>query len=162
MKTLKTYAYLPEALLDKSRLDDAGMDAFVSGENTGTIGYGGMFNEISLQVADEDFEKAREVLQARPQPLTDDADTGNGSAPAVTEPEVPHPAAWKFFLGGGAVMILFVALLSLFTVVVGGNVELDIGGLLFLFFCGGLFGLVARVFYVRGLERGRQWADERG
>ncbi len=62
MVTLKRYSNLTEADEDKALLEAAGIPAFLAGENITTAGYGGILNELRLQVAEADLERARHVL----------------------------------------------------------------------------------------------------
>jgi hypothetical protein len=74
MKTLKTYGSLPETLIDKSRLEDAGLSPIIQGENSGSIGYGGLFGAITIEVPDEEWERAVAILEEPPHPLPDNSE----------------------------------------------------------------------------------------
>jgi len=158
MRSLKTFSGLPEAFLQKSRLADAGIETFVAGENTGTIGYGGAFNEIRLLVAEEDWDRALALLDAPPEALPPDAEiegTPPPGSPAL-HPRTLEPPVLPYFVTGGFSLLLLFSLLAVISIALGGRVEGNFGGLLALFLTGGFLGVVARVFYVRGLRRGRK------
>ena len=74
MITLRKYFDVVKAEMDKSLLESAGIPAFVAGENSAAIGYGGIIGELRLQVDDADAERARETLRENQDatPLTDD------------------------------------------------------------------------------------------
>src|ERR1039457_6242445 len=74
MTTLRKYLDVVKAEMDKSLLEAAGIPAFIAGENSASIGYGGSLAEVRLQVQDTDVDRARQVLQDNQEatPLTDD------------------------------------------------------------------------------------------
>src|ERR1035438_2183057 len=74
MTTLRKYLDVVKAEMDKSLLEAAGIPAFIAGENSASIGYGGVIAEIHLQVQDADVNRARQVLQDNQEapPLSDD------------------------------------------------------------------------------------------
>jgi lipoprotein NlpI len=74
MTTLRKHFDLVKAEMDKSLLEAAGIQAFIAGENSASIGYGGIIAEIHLQVQDADVDRARQVLQDNKEatPLSDD------------------------------------------------------------------------------------------
>jgi hypothetical protein len=143
MVTIKTYCYLPDAFLDKSRLEDVGIIACIPDEQTATIGLGPGFQWIRLQVASEDKDAAEKIifttapkLQAPSDDKTINHGTNSGSV-------------WQYFLGGGIIMALGYAMLGLLSVTTGNHLTFDIGLILSLFVNGGLFGLIFRVFRMR-------------
>jgi len=161
MRSVKIYSFLADALLEKSRLTDAGIECFVSGENAASSGYGGFLSEIRLCVADEDFAEAARVLSEQPEALPADAEF---EAPALAasppEPAVPEPSAMACFLGGGFAMLLLFGFLTLLAIAGGGSVRCDAGFLFGVFIVGGLLGSAARAFYIRGLRRGARNARD--
>ena len=63
MITIATYYNFTKAELDKTRLEDSRIEAFIADEAKSTIGYGpAMIGGVRLQVRDEDAERARAVL----------------------------------------------------------------------------------------------------
>lgn len=62
--TVGQYADLPEALVSRAVLEEAGIRSFLSDENTVSVGWGfsNAMGGIRLQVAAEDEKAAREVL----------------------------------------------------------------------------------------------------
>ena len=63
MTTIKTYASVIQADMDKSLLEAAGIEAFLADENSAAIGYGPIVEPLRLQVQDADAEKARNLLK---------------------------------------------------------------------------------------------------
>lgn len=74
MVTFRRYLDLNQAERDKSLLDAAGIPAFLAGENSASIGYGGITGELRLQVREADADHARRVLDEQEgfTPLPDD------------------------------------------------------------------------------------------
>jgi Putative prokaryotic signal transducing protein len=74
MITLRRYTDLGQAELDKSVLEAAGIPAFLAGENSASVGYGGVLGELRLQVQEADADRARRVLDEHEgfTPLPDD------------------------------------------------------------------------------------------
>ena len=64
MKTIATFTWLPEADALCMRLGAEGIEAFVPDQHTATANalYGNAIGGIRVQVADEDVERAREIL----------------------------------------------------------------------------------------------------
>lgn len=82
MITVGTYFNIAKAQLDKTRLEDSHVPAFIADEAMSTIGYGpAMIGGARLQVCDEDAERARAIL-AEPAglPLPDNAEFESGGA----------------------------------------------------------------------------------
>lgn len=157
MRTLKTFSGLPEAFLQKSRLADAGIETFLAGENSGTMGLGGALNEIRLLVTEADWDRAQALLDAPPEPLPPDAEiegTHPGGRPA-RHPRELEPPVLPYFVTGGFSLLLLFSLLAVLSIAMRGQVEADFGGLLAIFLLGGFLGVGARIFYVRGLRRSR-------
>ncbi|MEZ7930926.1 MAG: hypothetical protein ACI8RY_000564 [Urechidicola sp.] len=63
MKTVGEYYHLHESYLDKAALDLEGVESFIQNENSFTIMPDGFQPSVRLQVSDEDFEKALQILQ---------------------------------------------------------------------------------------------------
>ena len=63
MKTVGEYYRLHESYLDKAALDLEGVESFIQNENSFTIMPDGFQPSVRLQVSDEDFEKALQILQ---------------------------------------------------------------------------------------------------
>tara|TARA_B110000240_G_scaffold91889_3_gene104395 strand:- start:3 stop:215 length:213 start_codon:yes stop_codon:yes gene_type:complete len=63
MKSVGEYYYLHESYLDKAALDLEGVESFIQNENSFTIMPDGFQPSVRLQVSDEDFEKALQILQ---------------------------------------------------------------------------------------------------
>lgn len=156
MRALKTYAYLTDALLDQSRLADQGTESFVAGENTGTIGYGGVFNEIRLEVADEDFDRAATQLEPLPQSIPEDAIFDGGSLASLpSSANIQEPSPLLFALAGGAIAVLLFGVLVAVPETSGAKMYADHGGLFSIFMMGVLLGAGTRVLYLRRLRWGK-------
>ena len=63
MKTVGEYYHLHESYLDKAALDLEGIESFIQNENSFTIMPDGFQPSVRLQVSDENFEKALQILQ---------------------------------------------------------------------------------------------------
>jgi len=63
MKTVGEYYHLHESYLDKAALDLEGVESFIQNENSFTIMPDGFQPSVRLQVSDEDFERALQILQ---------------------------------------------------------------------------------------------------
>ena len=63
MKTVGEYYHLHESYLDKAALDLEGVESFIQNENSFTIMPDGFQPSVRLQVSDEDFEKALQILK---------------------------------------------------------------------------------------------------
>jgi hypothetical protein len=61
MVTVERYTDMLQAELAKGRLESAGIDCFLSGENAGLL-YGNGLDSVQLQVAAVDEDDARAVL----------------------------------------------------------------------------------------------------
>ncbi len=61
MVTIERYTDMLQAELAKGRLDSAGIDSFLSGENAGRL-YGNGLDSVQLQVAASDEDDARAIL----------------------------------------------------------------------------------------------------
>jgi hypothetical protein len=150
MQTVKIYRLLQDAHFDRSRLSDAGIDSIVEGEQTGTIGYGGLFDEIRLAVADDDLDEALKVIEEKPlDPFPADAEFEDVPQKPIVDAQAGGPPAWTFFLGGGiAALLLFT---MLFMVVESPTtIKPSAGEFIATFLCGGLLGAGFRVFFIRG------------
>ena len=86
-----------KAEMDKSLLEAAGIPAFIAGENSASIGYGGSIAEIHLQVQDADVDRARQVLQDNKEatPLSDDFIPPAVLPPEKSELEIADPDSWR-------------------------------------------------------------------
>lgn len=62
MVTVKTYPTLAEAFLDRTRLNDAGIPAFIADEHSATLGHAAMFQDIRLQVPEAHRGEALAIL----------------------------------------------------------------------------------------------------
>jgi tetratricopeptide (TPR) repeat protein len=110
MTTLRKYLDVVKAEMDKSLLDAAGIPAFIAGENSASIGYGGSIAEIHLQVQDADADRARQVLQESKEaaPLSDD----------FIPPEVPSSEEAELQRGDASTMrVVFSVVITLVFVV---------------------------------------------
>src|SRR5688572_22012127 len=77
MKTIATFSKPEEAHLFRTRLEAAGIPAFVLDENLVQLDwlYSNAIGGVRVQIADEDLEDAREFLAAdSPQPAPDAVD----------------------------------------------------------------------------------------
>jgi len=63
MKIVGEYYHLHESYLDKAALDLEGIESFIQNENSFTIMPDGFQPSVRLQVSDENFEKAIQILQ---------------------------------------------------------------------------------------------------
>jgi hypothetical protein len=61
MVTVERYTDMLQAELAKGRLESAGIDCFLSGENAGLL-YGNGLDSVQLQVAAVDEDDARAIL----------------------------------------------------------------------------------------------------
>jgi hypothetical protein len=61
MVTIERYTDMLQAELAKGRLESAGIDCFLAGENAGLL-YGNGLDSVQLQVAAEDEDDARAIL----------------------------------------------------------------------------------------------------
>lgn len=61
MVTIERYTDMLEAELAKGRLDSAGIESFLSGENAGRL-YGNGLDSVQLQVMASDEQDARAIL----------------------------------------------------------------------------------------------------
>jgi hypothetical protein len=61
MVTVERYTDMLQAELAKGRLESAGIDCFLSGENAGLL-YGNGLDSVQLQVAAADEDDARAIL----------------------------------------------------------------------------------------------------
>jgi uncharacterized protein YbaR (Trm112 family) len=77
MKTIRTYGNLAAAGFDQSLLEASGIEAALLDENTATSGIVFIPTGMRLQVADEDVERALEVLSQR---VPDSMDTAPAEA----------------------------------------------------------------------------------
>ena len=124
MVTLAKFYKLEDADLLKCRLEAYGIPAFLSDDATSQMNwlYTNAIGGVGVQVADEDYETAKEILHAEPVPIS----------VSTTEPEVyesagPPSHSWLFraarvmfhglvlllFLGPFAIVIPLVLLCSL-------------------------------------------------
>lgn len=67
MKTLKIYQYSHEAHIDLSLLESEEIQAFLKDENMASINpiYSNAIGGIKLQVREEDYEKALEIINSQ-------------------------------------------------------------------------------------------------
>jgi hypothetical protein len=65
-------------------------------------------------------------------------------------PMNPPPTKGQSFVKGGIGCLLLFAVFALLSLVFGGSVHADIGGILMLFVIGGVLGLIVRAIYNRG------------
>jgi hypothetical protein len=63
MKTVGEYYHLHESYLDKAALDLEGIESFIQNENSFTVMPDGFQPSVRLQVSDENFEKALQILE---------------------------------------------------------------------------------------------------
>jgi hypothetical protein len=63
MKTVGKYYHLHESYLDKAALDLEGIESFIQNENSFTVMPDGFQPSVRLQVSDENFEKALQILE---------------------------------------------------------------------------------------------------
>ncbi len=63
MKTVGEYYHLHESYLDKAALDLEGIESFILNENSFTVMPDGFQPSVRLQVSDENFEKAIQILE---------------------------------------------------------------------------------------------------
>jgi hypothetical protein len=70
MKTLGSFNQLMDAYLLRARLEDSGITSYVRDENLITLDwlYSNAIGGAKLDVADEDYERALELMQAPPAP----------------------------------------------------------------------------------------------
>ncbi|HTX64544.1 MAG TPA: DUF2007 domain-containing protein [Opitutaceae bacterium] len=80
MRTIAAFTTIEEAYLLKSRLEGSGVAAFVRDEFTVAANplYSNAIGGVKVEVADDDFDRALEVLDAGPRPAAPGAE-----APAV-------------------------------------------------------------------------------
>ena len=74
MVTVERFRDMLQAEMAKGRLDSAGIDSFLAGENAGFL-YGNGLDGVLLQVSAADEEDARAILND-PGPADDDVTTG--------------------------------------------------------------------------------------
>jgi hypothetical protein len=154
MVTVRRYIELTQAELDKSLLEAEGIPAFIPDENSSAIGYAVLgLGGIRLQVSDEDTDRAQQVLgeEKEATPLPDDFIPPPEEAPPVEptrKPILDDGSANAFMWGGTAGLAVFAAV-ALFTLIVGGFAFVNLGGLVFLFFAGGVVGLVVHANFPR-------------
>ncbi len=68
MVTIKTYSSLMDADLARAHLESSGVNAFIQNEGTASwiLGAPPMVQGVNIQVANEDVERAVEILKAMP------------------------------------------------------------------------------------------------
>ena len=68
MVTIKTYSSLMEADLARAHLESAGVSSFIQNESTAAwvLAAPPLVQGVNVQVAEEDAERAREILEAMP------------------------------------------------------------------------------------------------
>src|ERR1700679_3253575 len=127
MVTVRQYISPSEAELDKTLLEEAGIQVFLADENSMSLGYGGVLGGLRLQVEDADLDRARRVLDEREgvTPLPDDFIPPEeppivGFAPAQI-PEAKDGLIDTFFRGGVVLLSIF-GIIALVVLVVGGFV----------------------------------------
>ena len=74
--TLRTYGSLPEALLDKARLDSAGINCVLADDNVARVLGSVVSGGVKLQVAPEDEAVGRGFLEEGIPPLLVDEESG--------------------------------------------------------------------------------------
>ena len=147
---MKNYRLLQDAHFDQSRLSDAGIESFVEGEQTATIGYGGIVDDLRLAVANDDIDEALKILEEKPaDPFPADAEFEGVPQQPIVDVQAGGPAAWIFFLGGGIAALL---LLTFFFMITAnpGTIKPNVGEFVATFIFGGLLGAGFRVFFIRG------------
>jgi len=147
MVTIRRYIDLSQAELDKSLLEAEGIRAFIPDESSvSTMGFATALGGVRLQVADEDRERAQQLLGEEQQatPLPDDFVPPTEEPPPAEPPKPPKPddGSANAFLWGGTASLAILAVATLILIVIGGSVFLTLGGVVFLFFAGGVIGLV--------------------
>jgi hypothetical protein len=85
MKTVRTYQNLALAGFDRSLLEAGGVDAVLLDENTVWSGVMFLPGGMRLQVPEEDFERALEILENR----IPDSEELVSDEPVMPEREVP-------------------------------------------------------------------------
>jgi hypothetical protein len=86
MKTIRTYDNLGEAGFAQSLLEASGIDAALLDQNVGASGEAFVMGGMRLQVPEEDFDRAVEILENR----IPDSEEVAPDAPVVPEHEVPQ------------------------------------------------------------------------
>ena len=69
---LRTYSFTHQADLDINLLKSEGIDAYLSDTNMGSYNYMGVGGGVKIHVAEEDVERANELLQEASSQSVDD------------------------------------------------------------------------------------------
>lgn len=85
MITISRYRNLMAAEVAKTRLESLGIRTMIADEFSYTLGYGSVIDGVRLQVAEEDAERAAEIMAAGEQIGLSDGSTGIADSPE-TEP----------------------------------------------------------------------------
>ncbi len=146
MTTVKSFVSQTDAAVALSRLEAAGIEGFLADDiSRAVVGAGTPGVPLRLQVADEDAERAAQILGAGEEamPLSNDSVLPE----QVTETgltKLAAKSAMAAFVEGGIWGLVVLGLIGVAVVVCCGKVEGDWGEVLFVFVAGGLCGLILR------------------
>jgi hypothetical protein len=160
MTTVRAFLSEAEAALALSRLEAAGIEAFLADAiSLAVIGAGTSAVSIRLQVPDEEAERAGRILRGEegagplpddfvppeqpPSPTNDLARLGRGDIAAA-------------FTEGGIYALIVLGLPALSALACGGKLPASWGGILFLFLVGGVAGV-----FVLACRKNQENAGER-
>ena len=117
MTTLRKYLDVVKAEMDKSLLEAAGIPAFIAGENSASIGYGGSIAEVHLQVQDTDVDQARQVLQDNQEvtPLSDDFIPTESPPTEAPQLEIARSSSTKAVLSVVVTVVVAFGMIAAFT-----------------------------------------------
>jgi len=151
MKTIRSFYNLAEAGFAQSLLESAGIQAALADQYAYAAGQI-LASGIRLQVPEADAERAVEILDRQEEfsPLPDDF-----VPPELSLAEAPQPLPFRRsivgrFITGGFWALCIVGALALVVLAFGGEVRVNVGGLIFLFCLGGIIGLVVCAIYDKG------------
>ena len=158
MITISRYYNLAEANLAKELLESNNVKAFLADAEAFALGQQYAPEGIRLQVAEADSEHASRLLEElrSAEPLPDDFDPGPPPEDAKEKTAGPKYSNFGAFTRGGLVALIAFLLLAVFTVLIGGSVRMNLGGVLVVFILGGCGGLLVRYVFMKGYRKGKK------